>query len=135
MRIYKKKKKEQEQVPAPRDPKKPTPAPENPKQPSPSRSKPSTESKRKENSGQRSGRINLTFERKTPPKESAEQRESNCKSSQNYVDIENHWAREAVKELSKSNIINGMEDVNFQGKKQLSRAEISRIVFNINKIK
>ena len=249
-----------EPAPTPKDPKKPTPAPNNPKQPNPSRPKPSTESKRKENSGQRSGWINLTFERKTPPKGSAEQRESNRKSTQNYIDIENHWAkeainyslehklfddiatgnrfepnkamtraefiavlgrfegakefpanisfqdidmnayyakyvnwakangliygmdatnfapnkaisreematilyrykqmkkinfdgkakqfkdgdripkwaREAVKEVSKSNIINGMEDGTFQGKKQLSRAEIAQIVFNINKIR
>lgn len=247
-------------VPTPKDPKKPTPAPNNPKQPNPSRPKPSIESKRKEKPGQRSGWINLTFERKTPPKGSTEQRESNRKSTQNYIDIENHWAkeaihyslehklfddiamgnrfepnkpmtraefitvlgrfeganefpanisfqdidmnayyakyvnwakangliygmdatnfapnkaisreematilyrykqmkkihfdgqakqfkdgnkipkwaREAVKELSKSNIINGMEDGTFQGKKQLSRAEIAQIVFNINKIR
>ena len=45
------------------------------------------------------------------------------------------WAREAVKELSKSNILNGMEDGTFRGKKQLSRAEIAQIVFNINKLR
>lgn len=45
------------------------------------------------------------------------------------------WAREAVQELSKSKILNGMDDGTFQGKKQLSRAEIAQIVYNINKIK
>ncbi|MEJ8785880.1 S-layer homology domain-containing protein [Peptoniphilus sp. HCN-40583] len=45
------------------------------------------------------------------------------------------WAREAVKELSKSKILNGMEDGTFQGKKQLSRAEIAQIVFNMNKLR
>lgn len=45
------------------------------------------------------------------------------------------WAREAVKELSKSKILNGMEDGTFRGKKQLSRAEIAQIVFNINKLR
>lgn len=45
------------------------------------------------------------------------------------------WAREAVKELSKSKILNGMEDGTFQGKKQLSRAEIAQIVFNIDKLR
>ena len=46
-----------------------------------------------------------------------------------------NWAREAVKELSKSKILNGMEDGTFRGKKQLSRAEIAQIVFNINKLR
>lgn len=45
------------------------------------------------------------------------------------------WAKEAVQELSKSKILNGMDDGTFQGKKQLSRAEIAQIVYNINKIK
>lgn len=45
------------------------------------------------------------------------------------------WAKEAVKELSKSKILNGMEDGTFQGKKQLSRAEIAQIVFNMNKLR
>lgn len=45
------------------------------------------------------------------------------------------WAREAVKELSKSKIINGMEDGTFRGKKQLSRAEIAQIVFNMKKLR
>ena len=45
------------------------------------------------------------------------------------------WAREAVKELSKSKILNGMEDGTFRGKKQLSRAEIAQIVFNMNKLR
>lgn len=45
------------------------------------------------------------------------------------------WAKEAVLELSKSKILNGMDDGTFQGKKQLSRAEIAQIVYNINKIK
>lgn len=45
------------------------------------------------------------------------------------------WAKEAVKELSKSKIFNGMEDGTFQGKKQLSRAEIAQIVFNMNKLR
>ena len=45
------------------------------------------------------------------------------------------WAREAVKELSKSKILKGMEDGTFRGKKQLSRAEIAQIVFNINKLR
>ena len=44
------------------------------------------------------------------------------------------WAKEAVQELSKSKILNGMDDGTFQGKKQLSRAEIAQIVYNINKI-
>ena len=45
------------------------------------------------------------------------------------------WAKEAVQELSKSKILNGMDDGTFQGKKQLSRAEIAQIVYNINKIR
>ena len=45
------------------------------------------------------------------------------------------WAKEAVKELSKSKILNGMEDGTFRGKKQLSRAEIAQIVFNMNKLR
>lgn len=45
------------------------------------------------------------------------------------------WAKEAVLELSKSKILNGMDDGTFQGKKQLSRAEIAQIVYNINKIR
>ncbi|UHR03477.1 S-layer homology domain-containing protein [Peptoniphilus sp. GNH] len=45
------------------------------------------------------------------------------------------WAREAVSELSKSNIINGMDKGTFQAKKSLSRAEIAQIIYNINKIR
>ena len=45
------------------------------------------------------------------------------------------WANEAVRELSKSQIILGMDDGNFNGKKSLSRGEIAQIIFNINKIK
>ena len=45
------------------------------------------------------------------------------------------WANEAVRELSKSQIILGMDDGNFNGKKPLSRGEIAQIIFNINKIK
>lgn len=124
-----------EPTPVPKDPKKPTPAPNNPKQPSPSGPKPSTESKRKENSGQRSGWINLTFERKMPSKGSVEQRENNRKSTHNYVDIENHWAKEAIDYSLESRLFDDIVKGNrFEPNKAMTRAEFIAILGRFEKV-
>ena len=45
-----------------------------------------------------------------------------------FIDIEEHWAKEAINALHKAGIINGYEDGTFKPDNPITRAEVAAIV-------
>lgn len=56
------------------------------------------------------------------------------KSNIQFGDIENHWAKAAIYELVKENVINGYEDETFKPENQVSRAEYIAMITRLLKL-
>ena len=177
-RVMEEVKKEQEQAPAPKDPKqpspsepspapnnplapkppkpapspsnpaqpspsKPAPSPSNPAQPSPSKPtvpspskpKPSVEPKEKEKPAPRGKWFNFTFKKTTPPKPHTEKTENSGNQTQNYADIQNHWAKEAIHYSLESRLFDDIVKGNrFEPNKAMTRAEFIAILGRFEKV-
>lgn len=145
-RIMEEVKKEQEQAPAPKDPKQlnpsePIPAPNNPSAPkpskpapSPSKPKPSVEPKEKEKPAPRGKWFNLTFQKTTPSKPHTEKTENSGNQTQTYADIQNHWAKEAIHYSLESRFFDDIVKGNrFEPNKAMTRAEFIAILGRFEK--
>lgn len=162
-RVMEEVKKEQEQAPAPKDPKqpspseptpapnnpstpkpsKPTPSPSNPAKPSPSKPtvpspskpKPSVEPKEKEKPAPRGKWFNLTFQKATPSKPHTAKTENSRNQTKTYADIQNHWAKEAIHYSLESRLFDDIVKGNrFEPNKAMTRAEFIAILGRFEKV-
>lgn len=162
-RVMEEVKKEQEQAPAPKDPKqpspseptpapkdpstpkpsKPAPSPSNPAQPSPSKPtvpspskpKPSVEPKEKEKPAPKGKWFNLTFQKTTPPKSHTAKTENSRNQTKTYADIQNHWAKEAIHYSLESRLFDDIVKGNrFEPNKAMTRAEFIAILGRFEKV-
>lgn len=162
-RVMEEVKKEQEQAPAPKDPKepspsepspapnnplapkpsKPAPSPSNPAQPSPSKPtvpspskpKPSVEPKEKEKPAPRGKWFNFTFQKTTPSKPHTAKTENSGNQAKTYADIQNHWAKEAINYSLESRLFDDIVKGNrFEPNKAMTRAEFIAILGRFEKV-